>query len=378
MKQQFTKILLLLFFFTPLALFSQQAAQSQYSFINYKENNFQFFRSAKEFFSPLFEKLRQTIAFDNTQVRVLHIGQGTPDQEVFLRTAYDNIAQMMQGAQSKRGAFWQEVYLVKSYEEKEITLNSSESTQAGGFNRFRVYHSELKDNMDLIIEDLKFYCQSTYFKDRGYTLFETKEPLKNIKLKVVNNSLDNLFIYGFYIEDNNTEFLYDLISRANFSVSQYALDNQLFTQLKNTDVDLIVLSLGEYEASLALYDRDSFIDNMNKFIACLRTAKPKIPIVITTPTDSYYHNKVNENIDYMSQDLLSIAKANNCALWDFYNVMGGKGSSKNWYKKGLMDNRKTTMTQQGYVVSANLYFDAFWGAFEQYLNQRKQEVKPRK
>ena len=369
MKQPIKVILFLFFVSVYSNSYSQLVKTEYYSFINSDKNKLEYLGNSKSMFNPLFEKLRATIALDSKQIRVLHIGDKQIREDIFTSQVYSNLASVLSGLESRRGMLWDVITSINPKTNKEFEIEKDNSNKNLDYKRFRVYHSPLKDSVNLIIEGLKFYYKSTYFADKGYTLFEIKEPVNDISIHVVNKSSDYFFVYGSYIESEDADFIYDIIARNNTSINQYLLDDVLQKEIKSMDFDLVVISLGENEAYSPAYLSEVFKSNMQELIKNLRQEKKNIPIILTTPFDSYITNKPNPRLEDASKDLSEVAKTMNCALWDFYNIMGGKGSSENWSKKKMMDSRKIVLTPKGSILQGDLFYNAFWQAFESYLSQ---------
>ncbi|MFA6199884.1 MAG: GDSL-type esterase/lipase family protein [Bacteroidales bacterium] len=366
------KVILFLFFVSIYSiLYSQEVRIEEYSFVHYNENKIEYFGDSKSLFNPLFEKMKKTIALGSKQIRVLHIGDRQTREDIFTSQIYSNLASTLSGLESKKGMVWDEVSSVKPKTEEDLEIVKDNSKKGIDCNSFRVYHSPLNDSINIIVEGLKSYSKSTYFADKGYTLFELKEPINNISVKVVNNSSNYFFVYGFYLESEDVDFIYDIIARNNASINQYLLDDILQKQIKTMDFDLVVISLGANEAYTPAYMSEKFKSNMEEFIKNIRKTKPNIPIILTSPFDSYITNKPNPRLEEVSLDLIEVAKTTNCAVWDFYNIMGGKGSSEDWRKKNMMDSRKIGLTPKGSILQGDLYYNAFWQAFESYLNKAK-------
>ena len=371
MKQPIKVILFLFFVSVYSNSYSQLVKTEYYSFINFDKNKLEYLGNSKSMFNPLFEKLRKTIALDSKQIRVLHIGDRQTREDVFTSQIYSNLSSVLSGLESRRGMLWDVVTSIKPKTEKELELEKDNSNKELDCKRFRVYHSPLKDSVNIIIEGLKSYSKSTYFADKGYTLFEIKEPINDISINFVNNSSDYFFVYGFYLESEDADFIYDIIARNNASINQYLLDDALQRQIKSMDFDLVVISLGANEAYSPAYISEVFESNMQELIQSLRQNKTNIPIILTTPFDSYITNKPNPRLEEVSKDLNEIAKTMNCAVWDFYNIMGAKGSSESWSKKNMMDSRKIVLTPKGSILQGDLFYNAFWQAFESYLSNGK-------
>ena len=63
---------------------------------------------------------------------------------------------------------------------------------------------------------------------------------------------------------------------------------------------------------------------------------PKACILLTTPNDYLLHKKyLNPNLPQTSELIKRTALELGCAYWDFFEVMGGLGSSKRWKKTNI-------------------------------------------
>jgi lysophospholipase L1-like esterase len=81
---------------------------------------------------------------------------------------------------------------------------------------------------------------------------------------------------------------------------------------------------------------------------------------MTVPNDSYYHrSSLNRNIARQREVIIELAQQFQCPIWDFYGIMGELGSSKTWFRSGLMRDDLVHFTAKGYHLKGDLYFDAF-------------------
>ena len=62
------------------------------------------------------------------------------------------------------------------------------------------------------------------------------------------------------------------------------------------------------------------------------------------------------------------------AVWDFYSIMGGFGSSNNWYKNELMPRDRIHFTLLGYNIKGDLFLNAFVNAWAQATNQNSEDL----
>jgi lysophospholipase L1-like esterase len=68
----------------------------------------------------------------------------------------------------------------------------------------------------------------------------------------------------------------------------------------------------------------------------------------------------------------NLAKKYQSAYWDLYEVMGGRNSIKSWERAGLAKRDKIHFTPAGYILNADLLFEAIKLSYGNYLeNQYK-------
>jgi hypothetical protein len=71
----------------------------------------------------------------------------------------------------------------------------------------------------------------------------------------------------------------------------------------------------------------------------------------------------------MKEVILELAEKYNCAVWDFYSLMGGLNSSLAWREAGLMQPDKIHFTRAGYELKGELFFSAFLRGWENHLHE---------
>lgn len=82
--------------------------------------------------------------------------------------------------------------------------------------------------------------------------------------------------------------------------------------------------------------------------------------------EHYYKRKfVNSNVTYVKEVLYTIAKEEECAIWDLYEVAGAKGSMYQWHINNLTYTDKLHLNTAGYQLVGDLFFEAFMNT---YLN----------
>ena len=118
------------------------------------------------------------------------------------------------------------------------------------------------------------------------------------------------------------------------------------------------------------FKAEEFRDNYEAFIQMIQRVNPDCAILLTVPNDDYYKRKhANPNTAVQQQVILELAEKYKMAVWDFYAVMGGLGSSNKWYQNKLMPRDRIHFTQLGYSIKADLLLKAIVDAWAQCNNR---------
>jgi Lysophospholipase L1 and related esterases len=135
--------------------------------------------------------------------------------------------------------------------------------------------------------------------------------------------------------------------------------------LKTLKPNLVIVSLGTNDCYLQKVDTVKLKKEIAEMIANIRVSCPGSCILLTTPGDHLLHKKyINEQLFATSTAIKSVANENGCLYWDFWEVMGGLGSSKRWHQHGLMYKDIIHLSKEGYRLQGELFFKAFAQAIE--------------
>lgn len=197
------------------------------------------------------------------------------------------------------------------------------------------------------------------------------KQLIRYKLSDFRDSTKTLFIDPYPSDSiNRRGILYDV---AGTNGAEYLTYNQNYLFFKETPLlkpDLVIISLGTNEA-FGYLNKSVFENNIDAFISQIRTYNPSVEILITTPGDAMKHKKYhNQNIETVRKILIDYANVNNTALWDFYSVMGGTGSMKKWFAKGLAQKDKVHLSKEGYLTQGFLFFNALMNELDNPTDKR--------
>jgi hypothetical protein len=63
---------------------------------------------------------------------------------------------------------------------------------------------------------------------------------------------------------------------------------------------------------------------------------------------------------------MDLAEETGCAVWNFYEIMGGLRSINQWYDNGLATKDKIHLTKKGYTLQGDLLYEALKYDYTKY------------
>nr|WP_282189183.1 GDSL-type esterase/lipase family protein [Maribellus sp. YY47] len=249
--------------------------------------------------------------------------------------------------------------------EKENTLDYS-------FNKFRVYYENKAKNYELSVDSA---ILNTVSNGDGFIDFSLNTYVDSLTLTLTrkSNSTGSFTLFGITTESAPNGIMYHSIGVNGAHVPAY-LRCQLFEkQLAELKPDLVILGIGINDAYGRRFTQDRFEDHYDQLIAEIKRAAPDAAIVFTTNNDSYlYRRYVNKNGEKVRESMLRMAEKYNAGVWDMFTVMGGLNSIVLWQQNHLAQSDKIHFTREGYLMIADLFFNALMQDFENYLGQNIQ------
>lgn len=375
--------------------FAQLKQVGNYSFLNIESNRIAYYGNSSLQFERIYKKFSPMIKLGKEQVRILHIGDSHLQADFFSGRVRANFQSIFLGLQGARGMIcpymkgcpdsykitygtqWQH-YNILSKEQSTIFANTVYTTEKNAsiriavnhrnpikydFDKVRIYHSPLKPQERI---DIDYPSYKKVSVEDGYTVFTLNGYTDTINISVNKTSNDTLFIHGFYFDNEDAGVVYN-VTGVNSAEARHYLKIKSDESLKTLGLDLIIISLGTndcYEASGV----ESFASNLTELVAKIREQIPDVAILLTTPSDCWYKRKhVNKRMKEARNIIKEVAKQNNCAVWDWYEVMGGEGASSKWVNRQLMQKDRVHLTLNGYYLQGDLLFNALWSEVEKKI-----------
>lgn len=397
-------ILLLLLIFSPFLSKSQQVEVESYKFMNQDEDTLTYYGNSKSDYLSLYKKFRSMIISADRQINILHIGDSHLQADLFTGQARKDFQTMMfQGLEGSRGMItpyingcpdsyrvklssgWNSINLLNTNYSKhnglwgttaytnqndetiEINVNGKNPIKYD-FNSFRVYHSDLEEDDDLILSDINVAYQKIYNKEEGYTQFNLSDYVSDVKLTISKRNREAFYVYGFYFDNGDAGVVYNVTGTNGVTAKSYLDADKFFLQLKTLPFDFIIISLGTNDT----YEQggeDSFGRNLSSLVKNIKNTLPGVPILLTTPTECWWHRKkVNPRQDETIDIINNVAKENSCGVLDLYNIMGGKNSANKMQSNRLMQKDRVHLTANGYQIEGDLLYNALWKEIDKNIS----------
>jgi lysophospholipase L1-like esterase len=209
---------------------------------------------------------------------------------------------------------------------------------------------------------------SSRISDKGFAEFVLKAPLDQITIAFEKNnpSQTGFTLQGLTFESNNRGMQYHSLGINGAEVTSF-LRNSLEPQLQLLNPDLVIISLGTNDAYMAEFDEKAFKRNYGTLIQRIKKASPQASILLTTPGDCYRSRKyANYNNVKAVKQIMDLAEETGCAVWNFYEIMGGLRSINQWYDNGLATKDKIHLTKKGYTLQGDLLYEALKYDYTKY------------
>lgn len=140
--------------------------------------------------------------------------------------------------------------------------------------------------------------------------------------------------------------------------------------------DLVILSFGTNEAHGRRYNASEHTAAMNYLIEELKTSCPDVAFLMTTPPGAYVRNGrrgkiINPRTPLVVENELKFAREHGIAIWDMYDIVGGKQRAcLNWNAAKMYQRDKIHFTHEGYTLQGLLLHEAFIKAYNHYVATR--------
>lgn len=377
-----------------------------YPFIQYYRNYFEWKDSSA--ILPFFEKLKQT---PRRKLKILHIGDSHLQADVYtgeVRGRMQNMfgaggrgfifpysAVQTHSAYNYRnfsGGEWDYAKNVQHYPVYDLgltgaTIHTKDSSAWFKFaftpgvlrsvnNTIKIYLKNSSKSFDLKV--LASSCPDTICIDvdsmveNGYAKVMLPSAADTLEFFVHQSDSTQSFLecYGLLLEsDTNTGVLYNSVG-INGAGYKSILKEELFDeQISELNPDLVVIDLGGNDFYPGRIHKADVKRDLTRIIHNVRDAVPNASILVCNTHDLYKRRRNIIGCKYFSELTREVAFNEGCALFDYYQVSGGRYSMLHWQYKNLARRDGIHLSLPGYLFKAELFTNALLNSYHAFLTR---------
>lgn len=212
------------------------------------------------------------------------------------------------------------------------------------------------------------------------TTFELSAPVVDLTLSGSCSSPDSALLYGMSLESGHTGVIYHAVGINGAQFFHFARIEHLEEQIRAVHPDIFIFTFGTNEALRSRLTEEELMCEMDEVIDPIVRANPDAVILLTTPAECKYRQRVNgkrvlvpnPRIEKIRNIMVKYALQKNYVCWDFYTISGGKNASKIWAKKNLLARDGVHYSVPGYELQGNLLYQAIIKGYNGYVDSRYQ------
>lgn len=346
-----------------------------------------------------FDNLVRRSQVFNEPIRILHIGDSHIQADMFTGETRNLLAQWLGDENPARGLSFP-YQLAGTNNPPDFDISSSvqwqrerivdvKSSSKLGVSGIALVTGEKEGTLSMKLNPKwsfgkNFNLVKLHFNDESSINFTTETEGTAIQEQgvwsfYINNSSDSITInfkniskpqtdfrlYGLELLNTNSKVVYHAAGVNGAEVRTYLLSANIEWQVAQLEPQIVIISLGTNDVYNSAFNSTVFRENLKELVLRVRSASENAFIILTTPGD-HLLSRTNENpsLEKIQDDIYAVASENSCGVWDFYQVMGGKGSIKLWAHYGLCAPDMLHLNRNGYRLQGALLFNAlveFWG-----------------
>ncbi|WP_062059890.1 GDSL-type esterase/lipase family protein [Aquimarina longa] len=246
------------------------------------------------------------------------------------------------------------------------------------FNKIRIFYDnwstdyEISFKQDSLVSEIKENKTAHYIE---YTLHKTVKEIEFCIRKTEDIPNAEFLMMGIELMNENKGIQYTSIGVNGGSFSFYKRCRYFEEQLRLYTPDLFIVSIGTNDAYHPDFNPKKYKEYYTDLIKLIQRANPNCAVLLTVPNDSYYKRKIPNPRTRIAQKIIyEVAKEQQMAVWDFYEIMGGFNSSQSWYTHKLMPRDRIHFTVPGYRIKADLLLQAIANSWEKELQLKPNSI----
>ncbi len=213
--------------------------------------------------------------------------------------------------------------------------------------------------------------QGTYNEDEGSYTFILPGYTDSLYVDF-NHEIGTFTVTGVYLDNGMPGITYHGIGVNGAKVESYLSCLDLKRDLRLVNPDLVIFGIGVNDAAADSLTKEKFISDYDSLIDIIHSVSPDCAMIFVTNNDTYKKvsrkkYEVNQNGLLAEEAFLELGKKHNCAVWDFFDIMGGLRSMQDWQNEGMAQKDKVHFTSSGYSLIGDLLFNALMDRYMEHL-----------
>ena len=160
-------------------------------------------------------------------------------------------------------------------------------------------------------------------------------------------------------------------------VESYLRCADLKRDLRLVNPDLVIFGIGINDAAADGFTTEKFISDYSALLDTILEVHPGCALLFVTNNDSYKRVRrgvyeVNPNGVLAEEAFFELGRRYNGAVWDFFDIMGGLESMRNWEQEEIAKRDKIHFTNSGYALIGDLLFNALMDRYLEHLSHKYQ------
>ncbi len=190
-----------------------------------------------------------------------------------------------------------------------------------------------------------------------------------------NHAEGTFTVTGVYLDNGMPGITYHGIGINGARVDSYLKCMDLKRDLRLVNPDLVIFGIGINDAAADNFSKEKFVSDYSMLIDTILAVNPDCALLFVTNNDSYKKvsrrkYEVNPNGVLAEQAFVTLGEKYNGAVWDFFDIMGGLKSMKNWEEEGIAQKDKVHFTSAGYALIGDLLFNALMEKYSEHLKHK--------
>lgn len=377
----------------------------KYKYINFALNRFEFPNRESKNFERFYQKFDSLTNYEGKDIFVYHIGGSHIQADMYTNQFRKYVQEFGPGLKGSRGwvfpyticetngpsnykfkalGEWKGVFNTLTKDTSELgmmgiaavtsdsistmTVFSTKVDQRYFSNKVRVYHNTSIKTYVVELEDAKNLKSSRVDEMGGYTEFLLRLPSDTISVRFVKilNEPNELRFYGMELLIDEPGFVYNTIGVNGAGFTKYERCQLFEKHLQQSKPDMFIISIGTNEANVDEFKPEDFEKKYSAMVEKVKAINPECAFLFTVPNDAFMKKHVNANVPVLRESIYKLAKKYDAGVWDWFSVMGGFGSSQQWYKDEMMDKLRIHFSRAGYLIQGDLFYEAFLKYLDEY------------